>query len=99
MKYTSDSISKSVIINICDHFNIPYQFYANRSDMAGGSTLGNISNSHVSLNTIDIGLAQLSMHSSFETAGSYDIDHLINLSKHFYSSSISIKNDEIKINY
>ena len=56
---------------------VPYQTYANRSDIAGGSTLGNISNSHVSVNTVDIGLAQLAMHSAYETAGVKDTTYMI----------------------
>ena len=55
---------------------MPFQYYANRADMPGGSTLGNIANTQVSLNTVDIGLAQLAMHSAFETAGAKDTDFL-----------------------
>ena len=64
-------------VSICDKRNVPYQTYANRSDIAGGSTLGNISNSHVSVNTVDIGLAQLAMHSAYETAGAKDTTYMI----------------------
>ena len=56
--------------------------------MLGGSTLGNISNAHVSLNTIDIGLAQLAMHSTYETAGAKDIDYMIKAIEAFYNTSI-----------
>ena len=56
--------------------------------MPGGSTLGNIANTHVSVNTVDIGLAQLAMHSSYETAGVQDIETLIRAMTEFYSSSI-----------
>ena len=51
---------------------VPYQTFANRSDIAGGSTLGNISNTQVPMNTVDIGLPQLAMHSPYETAGVKD---------------------------
>ena len=54
--------------------------------MAGGSTLGNIANTQVSLNTVDIGLPQLAMHSCYETAGAEDIVSLIRLMQEFYSS-------------
>ena len=54
--------------------------------MAGGSTLGNISNSHLSLNTVDIGLPQLAMHSCFETAGVKDTQYLIQVMTLFYGS-------------
>ena len=76
-KYTTDSVSYAIFKDICDKRNVPYQTYANRSDIAGGSTLGNISNSHVSVNTVDIGLAQLAMHSAYETAGAKDTTYMI----------------------
>ena len=76
-KYTTDSVSYAIFKDICDKRNVPYQTYANRSDIAGGSTLGNISNSHVSVNTVDIGLAQLAMHSAYETAGVKDTTYMI----------------------
>ena len=56
--------------------------------MPGGSTLGNISNAHVSLNTVDIGLPQLSMHSPYETAGVMDTCYLTRVAAHFYSACI-----------
>lgn len=98
-KYTTDSVSDAVFTRICEDAGVPVQRYTNRADMAGGSTLGNISNTHVSVNTIDIGLAQLAMHSSFETAGSDDITHLINALTAFYSASVTrISDGEYKIN-
>ncbi len=98
-KYTTDSVSDAVFTGICADAGVPVQRYTNRADMAGGSTLGNISNTHVSVNTIDIGLAQLAMHSSFETAGSDDITHLINALTAFYSASVTRFSDgEYKIN-
>ena len=56
---------------------MPVQRYSNRADKPGGSTLGHISLSHLSLDCVDIGLAQLAMHSCYETAGSKDTDYLI----------------------
>lgn len=98
-KYTTDSVSDAVFTRICEDAGVPVQRYTNRADMAGGSTLGNISSTHVSVNTIDIGLAQLAMHSSFETAGSDDITHLINALTAFYSASVTrISDGEYKIN-
>ena len=71
--YTTDAISSAYVRRICEDDNdIPYQIFVNHSDEPGGSTLGNLSNSHVSVNTADIGLAQLAMHSAFETAGVED---------------------------
>lgn len=84
-KYTSDGVSSAVMKVICDAANVPYQMYCNRADMAGGSTLGNIANTQVSLNTVDIGLAQLAMHSAFETAGAKDTEYLVKALTEFYS--------------
>ena len=87
-KYTTDAVSGAVFKSFCEKAKVPFQCFTNRSDMLGGSTLGNISNSQVALNTVDIGLAQLSMHSPFETAGVLDSYYLVEVAKLFYSSSI-----------
>lgn len=89
-RYTTDAVSESAVKYICEKAGVPYQMYANRSDMPGGSTLGNLSNEKVSLNTADIGLAQLAMHSSYETAGSRDTSIMIDFAKEFYGSKIAI---------
>lgn len=83
-KYTSDAVSIAKFRMICESANVPYQFFANRSDEAGGSTLGNISMSQVSMHAIDIGLAQLAMHSPFETAGAKDVEYMVKAVKAFY---------------
>lgn len=87
-KYTSDAVSVALFKTICDEAGVPTQYYANRADMPGGSTLGNIANTQVSLNTVDIGLAQLAMHSSFETAGKDDTEYMVRALTAFYSSGI-----------
>ena len=84
--YTSDGLSLGLFTNLLDENNIPYQFFANRSDSRGGSTLGNISNNHSSMLSLDIGLAQLSMHSVIETAGNKDNDYMISAIKAFYNT-------------
>lgn len=76
-KYTSDSVSASVFRTICEKAGVPTQNFYNHSDQRGGSTLGNLSGRHVSVTTVDIGLAQLAMHSSWETAGSKDLDWMV----------------------
>ena len=86
-KYTSDAISSSVFKTICTKANVPFQIFTNRSDMVGGSTLGNISNAHVSLNMVDIGMPQWAMHSPYETTGSKDTEYLIKAMKVFFSAS------------
>lgn len=87
-KYTTDGVSSAIFKLICERAGVPYQLYCNRADMAGGSTLGSIANTKVSLNTVDIGLAQLAMHSSFETAGKDDTEYMVKALTRFYSSSI-----------
>lgn len=87
-RYTTDAVSEAVVKYVCEKADVPYQLYANRSDIPGGSTLGNLSNEKVSLNTADIGLAQLAMHSAYETAGSKDTTYMINFVKTFYESNL-----------
>ena len=65
----------------------------NRSDVAGGSTLGNIANTQMSMNTVDIGLAQLAMHSTYETAGVKDTEYLVRAAKAFYEAGIRCECD------
>lgn len=73
LSYTTDGYSAAVFKDICDKINVPIQNYTNRSDMRGGGTLGYVLLSKLSVNSVDIGLPQLAMHSSFETAGVKDI--------------------------
>ena len=91
--YTSDGISSSIFRTICESANVPTQLFSNRSDMRGGGTLGNIALSHVSMNSVDIGLPQLAMHSAYETAGVKDVDYMIDALKKFYETSIIVEND------
>lgn len=83
-KYTTDAWSEAVMRDLCERAQVPCQSYCNRSDIGGGSTLGNISAGQVSIPTVDIGLAQLAMHSAVETAGSMDIAYLIKALELFY---------------
>ena len=87
-KYTTDAVSGAIFKSICKRAEVPYQVFFNRSDMIGGSTLGNISNSQVALNTVDIGLPQLAMHSCYETAGAKDTAYLIRAAQVLYSSTV-----------
>lgn len=92
-KYTSDALSIAVMKAICEKAGVPLQFFANRSDEAGGSTLGNIAMSQVSMNAVDIGLPQLAMHSAYETCGVKDAGYLIRAAESFYKSHISAAGD------
>ncbi len=88
-RYTTDSVSAAIFETVCRKAEVPVQHYANRPDMAGGSTLGNIANTQVSLNTVDIGLPQLAMHSSYETAGVKDLGYLVDAMTVFFSSALT----------
>lgn len=83
-KYTTDAVSGAKMKKICEEAGVPFQTYANRSDILGGSTLGNISTAHVSVSSADIGLPQLAMHSAVETAGVRDTEYAIKALKVFY---------------
>lgn len=83
-KYCTDGVSAAMFKSLCKKAGIPYQTFTNRSDILGGSTLGNISNTKVALNTVDIGLPQLAMHSPYETAGVKDTWYLIQAVEKFY---------------
>lgn len=83
-KYCTDGVSAAIFRDLCQRAGIPVQTFVNRSDMAGGSTLGNISNTQVALNTVDIGLPQLAMHSPYETAGVKDTGYLIRAAEEFF---------------
>lgn len=92
-KYTTDAVSSAIFRAICKKAGVPVQNFTNRSDMLGGSTLGNISQAQVSLNTVDIGLPQLAMHSPYETAGAKDTEYLVRAAKELFSSSVEGKGD------
>lgn len=90
-RYTSDAVSIAVFKELCKKAQVPVQFFANRSDEAGGGTLGNIAMAQVSMNSVDIGLAQLAMHSSYETAGIKDTYYMLKAIEEFYNSHIQEK--------
>lgn len=87
-KYTTDAVSAALFMQICEKAGAKVQIFVNHSDVPGGSTLGNISGTQVALHTVDIGLAQLAMHSPYETAGVKDTDTLIAAGKVFFESSV-----------
>lgn len=84
-KYATDAYSAAYVKLLCEKCKVPVQTYANRSDIAGGSTLGNLAMAQVSMPAADIGLPQLAMHSAYETAGVKDMEYLIQLTKEFFS--------------
>ena len=87
-KYCTDSVSAALFREICARAGVPTQAFHNHSDILGGSTLGNLSNAQVSLNMVDIGLAQLAMHSPYETAGTKDTEYLVRAMTEFYHTFV-----------
>lgn len=89
-RYTTDAFSRALFASVCEQVGVPTQAFANRSDMMGGSTLGNLSNMQVSVHAVDIGLPQLAMHSSYETAGVKDTSYAIKGLAAFYNADFQI---------
>ncbi len=92
-RYTTDGVSASVFRRICKSAGVPLQAYTNRPDIRGGSTLGHISLTHVSVPTADIGLPQLAMHSCYETAAVADLNHLEKAMTAFFGSALAATHD------
>lgn len=83
-KYCTDGLSAARFKQLCAKAEVPVQSFTNRSDIPGGSTLGNISNTQVAVSAVDIGLPQLAMHSPYETAGTRDTWYLIKAAREFF---------------
>ncbi len=90
-KYTTDAISAAVFKESCTRAGVPHQVFTNRSDMAGGSTLGNISGTQVSINCVDVGIAQWAMHSPYESAGARDVEYMVRALREFYNLVWTLK--------
>ena len=88
--YCTDAFSRAALVAVLENAQVPYQTFANRSDMAGGSTLGNLSNIQASMHAVDVGLPQLAMHSSFETTGARDVALAIQALTAFYNADLQI---------
>ncbi len=88
--YATDGVSCALFSEMCRRAEVPTQGFANRSDSAGGSTLGSIADTLLPVNTVDIGMAQLAMHSSYETAACADNAHLVNASRAFFQTAIKL---------
>lgn len=97
-RYATDGVSTAVFAEICAGAKIPVQHYSNRPDQMGGGTLGNIADTKVGISTVDIGMAQLAMHSSFETAGSKDVEAMVRAVQAFYSTSLTVEHGAVTIN-
>ena len=96
-QYPTVQAASREIINLQAILNLPKGTEHFVSDIAGGSTLGNISLHHVSVPTIDIGVAQLAMHSSYETGSVADAVHLKNALTAFYGATLDTQGDACAI--
>jgi aspartyl aminopeptidase len=96
-RYTTDAISDAVFTTLANRAGIKLQKFSNRADMVGGSTLGSIANTKVSISTVDIGLPQLAMHSATETCAVSDLDDMVKVLTELYSSGIEKQSDIINI--
>ena len=96
-RYTTDGISAAIFRKVCRKADVPVQTFFNRADLMGGSTLGHISLTQVSVPTADIGLPQLAMHSAYETAATADALHLEKAMTAFYSSTLTVDGDNFTV--
>lgn len=92
-KYTTDGVSAAIFRKICERAGVSSQTYCNRADIPGGSTLGHISMTHVSIHSVDVGLPQLAMHSCYETAGVRDVLSFVDVMTCFYGCSLKSDQD------
>ncbi len=97
-RYMSDGFSGAVFTEICKKAGVPVQVFCNRSDKRGGSTLGNLSEAQVPVRGVDIGAAQLAMHSARETAGSFDVEYMAKALTAFYQADFSLSDDGVQWN-
>ena len=88
-RYTTDALSDAIFTLVCERCGVKLQHYYNRADVMGGSTLGSIANTKVSVPSIDIGLAQLAMHSAVETAATEDVLEMQKALTEFYNTTLS----------
>lgn len=91
-RYATDGSAMAKMSTLCNKNNIPYQVFYNRTDLPCGTTIGPISSSSLTYNTVDLGNPMLSMHSSRESCGSEDHPNIIKLFQCFFNQFI----EEIK---
>ena len=96
-RYATDAVSAAAFQELCRRAQVPTQHYANRPDQAGGATLGNIANTKLPVNTVDIGMAQLAMHSCFETMGSRDVAHFVRAVTACYEAVLTFTDTAVEI--
>lgn len=96
-KYCTDGVCAAVFRKVCQKAGVNVQSYYNRPDIPGGSTLGNVSISHVSIPTADIGLPQLAMHSCYETTSVADSLSMIDAMTTYFSSTLELSENGFRI--
>ncbi|MFA6660259.1 MAG: M18 family aminopeptidase [Bacilli bacterium] len=92
--YATDGFSSSIVKTIAKKNDVLVQDYYNNSDIRCGSTIGLVTSAQLGINTCDIGLAELAMHSGIETVGKHDIQRMIKLVKCFFETNIVINDKE-----
>ena len=97
LRYCTDGLGAALFRKVCAKAGVPTQTYCNRADLPGGSTLGNISQAHVSIPTVDIGLPQLAMHSCYETGAVADALALEDAMTAYYSTTVSLQDEQYRI--
>ena len=97
LRYCTDGAAAALLKIIAEKAGVRMQDYRNRADIPGGSTLGRISLAQISVPTADIGLAQLAMHSAFETASAKDAGDLLALMRAYYSSALERTEDGFRV--
>ena len=88
LRYTTDGLSAALLRKVCQKAGAATQTYYNRADMPGGSTLGCISVSHVSVPSVDIGIPQLAMHSAYETCALADVKAMLDTLTAYYGCTL-----------
>ena len=96
-RYATSGVSAALYRKLCQKAGAKVQVYANRSDLPGGSTLGSIASTLVPVLMADIGMAQLAMHSCYETAGVDDLFEMVNICRTLYESSVEKSGDVIRL--
>lgn len=95
--YTTDALTSAAIKTVFGRAGVKYQTFFNRSDMRSGSTLGAISLGQAGVPSVDLGLAQLAMHSAVETIAKDDFTELVRGLTAFYESEIRVECDNVLV--
>ena len=96
-RYATDAVSDAIFKTVCERAGVKTQSFYNRPDLLGGSTLGSIADTKVSVPTVDIGIAQLAMHSASETAAVCDLTAMKDALTEFYRTSLKSSGEKILI--